>query len=197
LRHDLSAAADQTITLTANVASTTSNTPTGTVTILDKGTALQTVTLTNGTASYSTTLAGEYLRRDDHTVFLLPCAPNEAVKTGSGSDLRAICTRSNISDRIQSQDFSTGLQRHTVWLTPVRGVSHQGQEKTLHLKAGYIDADFPSSNNFSLAFTRRTIHSASSWRPWRTALFDTVSAACARAMGCASFICLSLASRML
>jgi hypothetical protein len=66
LRHDLSAAADQTITLTANVASTTSNTPTGTVTILDKGTALQTVTLTNGTASYSTTLAGEYLRRDDH-----------------------------------------------------------------------------------------------------------------------------------
>jgi hypothetical protein len=51
LRHDLSAAADQTITLTANVASTTSNTPTGTVTILDKGTALQTVTLTNGTAS--------------------------------------------------------------------------------------------------------------------------------------------------
>jgi hypothetical protein len=52
-----SAAANQTITVTANVASTTSGTPTGTVTILDSGTALQTVTLTNGTASYSTTLA--------------------------------------------------------------------------------------------------------------------------------------------
>jgi hypothetical protein len=38
----------------------------------------------------------------------------------------------------------------------IRGVSHQGQEKTLHLKAGYIDADFPSSQHFSLAFTRRT-----------------------------------------
>ena len=37
--------------------------------------------------------------------------------------------------------------------------------------------------------------SASSWRPWNTAFFDTVSAACARAMGYASFICLSLASR--
>jgi len=45
----------------------------------------------------STTLAGEYLRRDDHTVFLLPCAPNEAVKTGSGSDLRAICIPEVIS----------------------------------------------------------------------------------------------------
>ena len=44
-----SAAANQTITLTANVASTTSGTPTGAVTILDNGTALQTVTLTNGT----------------------------------------------------------------------------------------------------------------------------------------------------
>ena len=39
----------------------------------------------------------------------------------------------------------------------VRGISHQGQEKTLHLKAGYIGADFPSFD-FSLAFTRRTIH---------------------------------------
>ncbi len=52
-----SPAANQTITLTANVASTTSGTPTGTVTILDNGTALQMVTLTNGTASYTTTLA--------------------------------------------------------------------------------------------------------------------------------------------
>jgi hypothetical protein len=40
----------------------------------------------------------------------------------------------------------------------VRGVSHHGQEIDLHLKAGYIDADFPSSINFSLAFRRRTIH---------------------------------------
>ena len=32
----------------------------------------------------------------------------------------------------------------------VRGVSHQGQEKTLHLKAGYIDADFPSFEAFPL-----------------------------------------------
>ena len=51
-----SAAANQTITLTASVTSTTSGTPTGTVTILDNGTALQTVTLASGTASYSTTL---------------------------------------------------------------------------------------------------------------------------------------------
>jgi hypothetical protein len=32
----------------------------------------------------------------------------------------------------------------------VRGVSHQGQEKALHLKAGYIDADFPSFETFPL-----------------------------------------------
>jgi hypothetical protein len=44
----------------------------------------------------------------------------------------------------------------------VRGVSHHGQETDLHLKAGYIDADFPSFINFSLAFRRRTIHSATS-----------------------------------
>jgi Bacterial Ig-like domain (group 3)/MBG domain (YGX type) len=50
-------AANQPTTLTANVASTTSGTPTGTVTILDNGTTLQAVTLTNGTASFSTTLA--------------------------------------------------------------------------------------------------------------------------------------------
>src|ERR1700730_6252836 len=31
-----------------------------------------------------------------------------------------------------------------------RGVSHQGQEKTLHLKAEYIDADFPSFETFPL-----------------------------------------------
>src|ERR1035437_10850455 len=42
--------------------------------------------------------------------------------------------------------------------TQVRGVSHHGQETDLHLKAGYIDADIPSSINFSLAFRRRTIH---------------------------------------
>src|SRR5450755_836280 len=40
----------------------------------------------------------------------------------------------------------------------VRGVSHHGPETHLHLKAGYIDADFLSSINFSLAFRRRTIH---------------------------------------
>jgi hypothetical protein len=51
--------------------------------------------------------------------------------------------------------------RPGVFKGQVRGVSHQGQEKTLHLKAGYIDADF-SSFETSLAFTRRTIHSASS-----------------------------------
>jgi hypothetical protein len=40
-----------------------------------------------------------------------------------------------------------------------RGVSHHGQEnKNLHKQAGYIDADFPSSTNFSLAVARRTIH---------------------------------------
>jgi hypothetical protein len=48
---------NQTTTLTANVAATTSGTPTGTVTILDNGTVLQTVTLANGTASYSAMLA--------------------------------------------------------------------------------------------------------------------------------------------
>jgi hypothetical protein len=52
--------------------------------------------------------------------------------------------------------------RPGVFKGQVRGVSHQGQEKTLHLKAGYIDADFPSSQHFSLAVRRRTIHSASS-----------------------------------
>ena len=40
----------------------------------------------------------------------------------------------------------------------VRGVSHHGQETHLHKQAGYIDADFPSSTNFSLAVARRTIH---------------------------------------
>jgi DNA-binding beta-propeller fold protein YncE len=52
-----SAAAYETITLTAKVASTTSGTPTGTVTILDNGTAVETVALSNGTALYTTTLA--------------------------------------------------------------------------------------------------------------------------------------------
>src|ERR1035441_1609043 len=42
----------------------------------------------------------------------------------------------------------------------VRGVSHHGQETHLHKQAGYIDADIPSSINFSLAFRRRTIHDA-------------------------------------
>jgi hypothetical protein len=32
----------------------------------------------------------------------------------------------------------------------VRGVSHQGQEETLHLKAEYIDADFLHPNTFPL-----------------------------------------------
>jgi hypothetical protein len=50
-------AANQPTTLTANVASTTSGMPTGTVTILDNGTVLQAVTLTNGAASFTTTLA--------------------------------------------------------------------------------------------------------------------------------------------
>src|SRR5258708_15990860 len=40
--------------------------------------------------------------------------------------------------------------RPGVFKGQVRGVSHQGQEKTLHLKAGYIDADFPSFETFPL-----------------------------------------------
>jgi hypothetical protein len=32
-------------------------------------------------------------------------------------------------------------------------LSHQGQEKTLHLKAGYIDADFPSFEAFPCIHT--------------------------------------------
>src|ERR1017187_3580561 len=36
--------------------------------------------------------------------------------------------------------------RPGVFKGQVRGVSHQGQEKTLHLKAGYIDADFLHPN---------------------------------------------------
>lgn len=47
----------QTATLTASVASTTSGTPTGSMTFFDNGTALQTVALTNGTASYGATLS--------------------------------------------------------------------------------------------------------------------------------------------
>jgi hypothetical protein len=47
----------------------------------------------------------------------------------------------------------------------VRGVSHHGQEIDLHLEAGYIDADFPSSINFSLAFRRRTIHLSNFGQP--------------------------------
>src|ERR1035437_5080524 len=57
-------------------------------------------------------------------------------------------------------------KRPGVFKGQVRGVSHQGQENTLHLKAEYIDADFPSFETFPLhshggpyiAFTRRTIH---------------------------------------
>src|ERR1035437_8449759 len=41
-------------------------------------------------------------------------------------------------------------KRPGVFKGQVRGVSHQGQEKTLHLKAGYIDADFPSFETFPL-----------------------------------------------
>ena len=55
--HAFTFTANQPTTLTASVASTTSGTPTGTVTILDNGTVLQTVTLTNGAASFTTTLA--------------------------------------------------------------------------------------------------------------------------------------------
>ncbi len=40
--------------------------------------------------------------------------------------------------------------RPGVFKGQVRGVSHQAQEKTLHLKAGYIDADFPSFETFPL-----------------------------------------------
>jgi hypothetical protein len=47
----------QTVTLTATVTSTTSGTPTGSATFYDNGTALGTVALTNGTASYGTTLS--------------------------------------------------------------------------------------------------------------------------------------------
>ncbi|MEZ2346445.1 Ig-like domain repeat protein [Terriglobus sp. RCC_193] len=54
---NVSAAANQSVTLTATVTSLTSGTPTGTVTILDNGTALQTVPLANGAASFTTTLA--------------------------------------------------------------------------------------------------------------------------------------------
>src|ERR1035437_9542754 len=43
-----------------------------------------------------------------------------------------------------------GHTRPGVFKGQVRGVSHQGQEKTLHLKAGYIDADFPSFETFPL-----------------------------------------------
>jgi len=52
-----SAAANQSVTLTATVAPSTSGTPTGTVTILDNGTALQAITLASGTTSYTATLA--------------------------------------------------------------------------------------------------------------------------------------------
>src|ERR1035441_2371375 len=41
-------------------------------------------------------------------------------------------------------------KRPGVFKGQVRGVSHQGQEKTLHLKAEYIDADFPSFETFPL-----------------------------------------------
>jgi hypothetical protein len=50
-------AASQAVTLTAAVASTTSGTPTGTVVFYDNGTALQTVTLASGSASYAATLS--------------------------------------------------------------------------------------------------------------------------------------------
>ncbi len=46
---------DLPVTFTANVASTTSGQPTGTVSLFDNGNALATATLTNGVASYSTT----------------------------------------------------------------------------------------------------------------------------------------------
>jgi hypothetical protein len=42
------------------------------------------------------------------------------------------------------------IRGRRVFKGQVRGVSHQGQEKTLHLKAGYIDADFPSFEAFPL-----------------------------------------------
>src|ERR1035437_6718721 len=41
-------------------------------------------------------------------------------------------------------------KRPGVFKGQVRGVSHQGQENTLHLKAEYIDADFPSFETFPL-----------------------------------------------
>jgi hypothetical protein len=45
----------QSVTLTANVASTTSGTPTGTISFLNNGSPLGTATLANGQATYSTT----------------------------------------------------------------------------------------------------------------------------------------------
>jgi transposase len=42
--------------------------------------------------------------------------------------------------------------------TGTRRISSWPGEQNLHKQAGYIDADFPSSTNFSLAVGRRTIH---------------------------------------
>jgi hypothetical protein len=47
----------QTVTLTAQVSSTTTGMPTGSVTFFDNGTALQTVALASGSASYTTLLS--------------------------------------------------------------------------------------------------------------------------------------------
>ena len=44
-------------------------------------------------------------------------------------------------------------KRPGVFKGQVRGVSHQGQEKTLHLKAEYIDADFLHSKLFPCIHT--------------------------------------------
>src|ERR1700731_747343 len=53
-------------------------------------------------------------------------------------------------ERIASSDAACRRLRRIPGIGQVRGVSHQGQEKTLHLKAEYIDADFPSFEAFPL-----------------------------------------------
>jgi len=124
---------NQTVTFMAAVASTTSGMPTRAVSFYDNGTLLQSVTLANGTASYTTLLA--------------PGVSHQITAIYSGDDdFQAVSTTSNVTVTVGTLDFT---------ITYINGLSQPvdivpGHSVNFSFDLAPLYGAFPGAVNFTL-----------------------------------------------
>jgi len=123
----------QSVTITATVAPATGGVPTGSVVFLDNGTALQTVALVNGAASFATTLSA------GSTHALTVSYAGDANFVGSAS------TASPVSITVAPLDFSVGSSTSALTLALTAGGSGS---VTFQVTPTY--GSFPSTVNFTV-----------------------------------------------